>query len=979
MRRLLLAPLLLAPGLALANPGHLLITEVAYDTAASPEDSEFIEIFNPTDQDVWLNDGTNLVVLSDDEDVYWEITSGGVVTNSSSDWIATFPPNTVLPPRTFAVVANDAQAFLAEFFPAGEAAFLDQPGSPLLFEMQSDADTVPDMIPLGSNTAMSLTNGGEDVVLYAWDGASDLVADHDHVCWIDLTELIDKSAVSFDGLDADAIASPYLVDAGTALAAPDANSGFSIQRIDAREPSEDAAGGNGVNGHDETTEDWSASFVVDVPTPGRFLFSLDGNVADLAAAAAPLATSAADGSSGSANPADYGADGTLTELYAIPEDIDGDGLADLLRVGLRGEFFGGSDGVNGTFIGIDVDPGSGIGATALDTLGVQLSDVNGALDSDITEGGVSLGGAPLAALLAFDAVLGFTDATCGTADLCGLRGFGSDGVAGSFGDFAFLGDFTSLSDLAVGSCPADLPGAPGTTYPAPDGLEAEILLADLGYPAVVGLAAWTSGDGALGDPSPNTLPENGSDAYAASQLLDAVACVGIDDPTPQGFVDVDGDGDGDPSQPVDVCGTPPSGVVLTGTDCDETNPAINASGTEVCNGLDDDCDGSVDEDFDGDGDGAFDAANADCNNQYGAAVDCDDTDPAVNPSAVEVCNAIDDDCQFGVDDSFDVDGDGYLDGSDPGCAATYGANSLDCDDLNNAIFPGAGETCDGVDEDCDGVIDQTFDQDGDLSYDAGVADCLAFYGAAADCNDGDATSYPGAAEVCNGNDNDCDGVVDDDFDDDLDGWYDASEPDCLSFYGSPGDCDDQNGAANPGLPEICTGGVDEDCDGDIDSADTDCGGAGDDDDSGHGGGDDDDSAIGDDDDSAPGDDDDTTGDDDDSGHGGGDDDDSGHGDDDDSTGDDDDSSGDDDDATGDDDDSTGDDDDATGDDDDSTGDDDDATGDDDDTAGDDDDATGDDDDDGGAGCDCNTAGSPAAPGLLALPFALLGLIRRRRR
>ncbi|MCK6503781.1 choice-of-anchor D domain-containing protein [Myxococcota bacterium] len=122
----------------------------------------------------------------------------------------------------------------------------------------------------------------------------------------------------------------------------------------------------------------------------------------------------------------------------------------------------------------------------------------------------------------------------------------------------------------------------------------------------------------------------------------------------------------------------------------------------------------------------------------------------------------------------------------------------DCDDEDDSARPGAAEVCDGQDDDCDGLTDEgtsCYDNDGDgLSADEG------------DCNDGDAQVSPLATEVpANGVDDDCDGVVDDGAVD-LDG-------DGVSTSG--GDCDDGDASVRPGAPEACDGD-DEDCDGLVD-------------------------------------------------------------------------------------------------------------------------------------------------------------------
>lgn len=129
--------------------------------------------------------------------------------------------------------------------------------------------------------------------------------------------------------------------------------------------------------------------------------------------------------------------------------------------------------------------------------------------------------------------------------------------------------------------------------------------------------------------------------------------------------------------------------------------------------------------------------------------------------------------------------------------------AVDCDDLDPAVHPGAAETCNGKDDDCNGKIDEAFDADGD-----GFATCDA-PGRPADCDDADPAIHPGAAEVCNGKDDDCNGKVDEGFDADNDGFTTCAR-------GSvPADCDDADPAVRPGAIEICNG-KDDDCDGKID-------------------------------------------------------------------------------------------------------------------------------------------------------------------
>ncbi len=162
------------------------------------------------------------------------------------------------------------------------------------------------------------------------------------------------------------------------------------------------------------------------------------------------------------------------------------------------------------------------------------------------------------------------------------------------------------------------------------------------------------------------------------------------------------------------------------------------SSMEICNGLDDDCDEQVDEDFtfqdyyldnDGDGFGAGTAVN-NCqppdSNYVLQSGDCDDTNPAINPNAIEICDDLDNDCDGQVDEDLtlqeyylDADGDDFGAGTAiSDCQppnSNYVLQSGDCDDTNPAINPDAMEVVDGVDNDCNGLIDDVVDTKNPLS------------------------------------------------------------------------------------------------------------------------------------------------------------------------------------------------------------------------------------------------------------------------
>jgi FG-GAP-like repeat/Putative metal-binding motif len=332
------------------------------------------------------------------------------------------------------------------------------------------------------------------------------------------------------------------------------------------------------------------------------------------------------------------------------------------------------------------------------------------------------------------------------------------------------------------------------------------------------------------------------------------------------YLDTDGDGYGDPLAASTACAQP-AGTVSNDEDCDPDDAAVNPGATEVCNGFDDDCDGSSDGpdaadatvfygDLDGDGFGNASDSELACTQPGGTSTnddDCNDANAAVNPAALETCSNGDDDCDGLVDEGdatdagtwySDEDGDSYGDpaSSVDACEVPTGyvPDNTDCDDLESLSFPGNPEVCDLVDNDCDLDVDEDAvdafpwyaddDSDGYGAASELVLECEAPLGYVADsqdCDDGDDSVSPAGEEVCDTLDNDCDAVVDEPDASDAPIWYADLDSDgfgdadntaraCdqpVDYVADDLDCDDGDSSSSPDGVEVCDDSIDQDCSG----------------------------------------------------------------------------------------------------------------------------------------------------------------------
>jgi uncharacterized protein len=238
---------------------HILLSEVR--GVAGATGGEFIEIFNPLDVAVpldryFLTDAGNYFRLP-----AAVATAGELDIDPTADFLVRFPSGAVLEPGAAAVIALNGGEFEAEF------------GAPAEYSLAGEG---ANLVLLYGSAGATLTDNGELVALFRWDGLADLVTDVDQVVAGNnpaaLNLPVDKSGELVDGPDEDGAPTAYLAEAfALTPTARQTKASESYKRVALEGTAETATGGNGIDGHDETSENTASTWMqmmFTAPDPG---------------------------------------------------------------------------------------------------------------------------------------------------------------------------------------------------------------------------------------------------------------------------------------------------------------------------------------------------------------------------------------------------------------------------------------------------------------------------------------------------------------------------------------------------------------------------------------------------------------------------------------------------------------------------------------------------------------------------------------
>jgi hypothetical protein len=270
-----------------------LLSEVVVGPGTGASSAEYVEVFNATGRPIdlsnyYMTDATNDPSIGQ---FYWKLPSGQDFANTSTaDWFVRFPAGATLTPGQVITVAIDGEGFKAAY--AADADYcMRNAGTTTSAQMLTWDGVAPgtNFVAAPVSSSAGLTNGGEFVCLFVWDGSADLVQDVDLLNYGNASfsnTSVNKSPgqgtpdVKVDSLtDADAVESTFQDDSSDLFQldhrGPGSSGAPALKRVDFTEGAEAKTGGNGITGHDETSEDFGdgagnpGTFAADAsPTPG---------------------------------------------------------------------------------------------------------------------------------------------------------------------------------------------------------------------------------------------------------------------------------------------------------------------------------------------------------------------------------------------------------------------------------------------------------------------------------------------------------------------------------------------------------------------------------------------------------------------------------------------------------------------------------------------------------------------------------------